>query len=87
MSWNILIEAYEKSDNVVLRYRDDGNGIDDEAIEKLFEPFYTTQRGSGGSGLGTHLIYNLVTGSLNGKITVKSQLGKGLAYLIKFPVI
>jgi len=84
---NILIEVYEKNDNIVLRYRDDGNGIDDEAIEKLFEPFYTTKRGAGGSGLGTHLVYNLVTGSLNGKITVKSQLGKGLAYLIKFPII
>ena len=47
---------------------------------------YTTKRGDGGSGLGTHLVYNLVTGSLKGKITVKSQLGKGLAYLIKFPV-
>jgi signal transduction histidine kinase len=84
---NILIEAYIKNNNIVLRYRDDGNGIDDKELEKLFEPFYTTKRGSGGSGLGTHLVYNLVTGSLNGKITVKSKLGKGLAYLIKFPMI
>ncbi len=83
----ILIEVYEKNNSIVLRYRDDGNGIDDEALEKLFEPFYTTKRGAGGSGLGTHLVYNLVTGSLNGKITVKSQVGKGLAYLIKFPMI
>jgi signal transduction histidine kinase len=84
---NILIEAYEKKNNIIFRYRDDGNGIDDEALGKLFEPFYTTKRGAGGSGLGTHLVYNLVTGSLNGKITVKSQLGKGLAYLIKFPAL
>jgi signal transduction histidine kinase len=61
-------------------------GIDNEALKLLFEPFYTTKRGEGESGLGTHLIYNLVTGSLKGKITVKSQVGKGLAYLIKFPV-
>jgi len=84
---NILIEAYEKNSNIVIRYRDDGKGIDDEALEKLFDPFYTTKRGTGGSGLGTHLVYNLVTSSLNGKITVKSQLDKGLAYLIKFPII
>ncbi len=83
---NILIEAYQKNDNVILRYRDNGKGLSDEALEKLFEPFYTTKRGAGGSGLGTHLVYNLVTSSLNGKITIKSQLGKGLAYLIKFPV-
>jgi signal transduction histidine kinase len=84
---NILIEAYRKNNNIVLRYRDDGNGIDEHAQEQLFEPFYTTKRGAGGSGLGTHLVYNLVTGSLKGKIAVKSQLGKGLAYLIKFPAL
>jgi len=83
---SILIEAYEKNNNMVLRYRDDGVGIDDDALRLLFEPFYTTKRGEGGSGLGTHLVYNLVTSSLKGKITVKSQVGKGLAYLIKFPI-
>ncbi len=82
----ILIEVYEKNASIIIRYRDDGKGIDDEALKLLFEPFYTTKRGEGGSGLGTHLVYNLVTGSLKGKITVKSQVGKGLAYLIKFPV-
>jgi len=83
---SILIEAYEKNNNIIIRYRDDGVGIDDEGLQLLFEPFYTTKRGEGGSGLGTHLVYNLVTSSLKGKITVKSQVGKGLAYLIKFPI-
>lgn len=82
----VLIEVYEKNTSIIIRYRDDGIGIDNEALKLLFEPFYTTKRGEGGSGLGTHLVYNLVTGSLKGKITVKSQVGKGLAYLIKFPV-
>jgi signal transduction histidine kinase len=82
----VLIEVYEKNASIIIRYRDDGVGIDDEALKLLFEPFYTTKRGEGGSGLGTHLVYNLVTSSLKGKITVKSQVGKGLAYLIKFPV-
>ncbi len=84
---NILIEAYPENSNIILRYRDDGVGIDEKALEQLFEPFYTTKRGDGGSGLGAHLIYNLVTASLKGKITVKSKLGKGLAYLIKFPLL
>jgi signal transduction histidine kinase len=82
----VLIEIYQKNSSIIIRYRDDGIGIDDEALKLLFEPFYTTKRGEGGSGLGTHLVYNLVTSSLKGKITVKSQRGKGLAYLIKFPV-
>ena len=69
-----------------MRYQDDGNGMDAQALEQLFDPFYTTKRGAGGSGLGTHLVYNLVTNALSGKIQAKSQPGKGLAYMIKFPV-
>ena len=82
----ILIEAYEKNKNIIIRYRDDGAGMDEHALTQLFEPFYTTKRGEGGSGLGTHLVYNLVTSSLKGKLDVQSKLGKGLAYLIKFPI-
>lgn len=82
----ILISTYIKNDNFIIRYQDNGIGLDDEAMTLLFDPFYTTKRGEGGSGLGTHLVYNLVTSSLKGKITVKSQVGKGLAYLIKFPL-
>jgi len=82
----ILIEAYEKNKNIIIRYRDDGIGMDNEALTQLFEPFYTTKRGEGGSGLGTHLVYNLVTSSLKGKLDVQSKVGKGLAYLIKFPI-
>jgi two-component system NtrC family sensor kinase len=82
----VLIEVYKKKDNIIIRYRDDGIGIDDKALKLLFEPFYTTKRGEGGSGLGTHLVYNLVISAIKGKITVKSQVCKGLVYLIKFPM-
>lgn len=82
---NIVIKADKKEGYVLLNYHDDGKGLDDNALKMLFEPFYTTKRGAGGSGLGTHLVYNLVTSSLNGSITAQSQLGKGLTYEIKFP--
>jgi signal transduction histidine kinase len=80
----ILIECYEKKNVIFIKYLDNGIGVDEEALKVLFEPFYTTKRGEGGSGLGTQLVYNLVTSVLKGKITVQSQLGKGLGYLIKF---
>lgn len=83
---HIMINAMVKNNNIVLRYADDGNGISTEDMKKLFEPFFTTKRGDGGSGLGTHLIYNLVTSALNGRVEAKSELGKGLAYMIKFPI-
>ena len=83
---NISIVVEERNGFVLMRYQDDGNGMGAQALEQLFDPFYTTKRGAGGSGLGTHLVYNLVTNALSGKIQAKSQPGKGLAYMIKFPV-
>jgi len=80
----ILIECYEKKGFMFIKFADNGIGVDEEALKVIFEPFYTTKRGEGGSGLGTHLVYNLVNTALKGKITVQSKLGKGLAYLIKF---
>ncbi|WP_286234943.1 GAF domain-containing sensor histidine kinase [Thalassotalea sediminis] len=80
----IKISVQDKPKVINLHYADDGKGLTSEQVDCLFEPFFTTKRGEGGSGLGTHLIYNLVQ-SLNGKIKVKSELGKGLAYLISLP--
>ncbi|WP_448548417.1 sensor histidine kinase [Thalassotalea fusca] len=82
---HIKIEAFEKNGYAILKYMDNGVGVTAEALKCIFEPFYTTRRADGGSGLGTHLIYNLVTSALNGKIKVQSQPGKGMSYLIKFP--
>ncbi|GLX79540.1 hypothetical protein tinsulaeT_28800 [Thalassotalea insulae] len=82
----IKISIYSKNNNLVIHYADNGKGLAPESLNQLFEPFYTTKRGDGGSGLGTHLIYNLVHSSLKGSIKVNSELGKGLAYLIKIPL-
>lgn len=82
----ITITVEAQNNNINLCYEDNGCGITKEAIKKLFEPFYTTKRGMGGSGLGTHLVYNLVTQSLNGHISVSSKLGVGLKYNIEFPM-
>ena len=60
--------------------------MDVEALGKLFDPFYTTKRGQGGSGLGTHIVYNLVTGLLGGTIKAHSSLGLGLRYHLRFPM-
>ncbi len=83
---NIQIKIYSKNQFLLIHFVDDGKGLDEQHLAQLFEPFFTTKRGEGGSGLGTHLVFNLVNSSLNGKIKVKSTLGKGLAYLIKIPI-
>jgi two-component system NtrC family sensor kinase len=67
-------------------YADDGAGMDADTLGKLFDPFFTTRRGTGGSGLGAHILYNLVTGPLGGTIRVESAPGEGLKYFLKFPL-
>jgi signal transduction histidine kinase len=70
---------------VVFDYSDDGAGMDQAMLSKLFDPFFTTRRGQGGSGLGAHILYNLVTGALGGTVKVESAPGAGLRYRLRFP--
>lgn len=81
----ISISATTKDASVLLVYKDNGKGMSEEVLEHLFEPFYTTKRGSGGSGLGAHIMYNLVVQKLQGSIQCKSSLGQGAEYSISFP--
>ncbi len=75
----------EASDMVSIRLGDNGRGIPLKEHSSIFEPFYTTKRGQGGSGLGLHIVYNLVHGALNGQIDFESEEGAGTAFLISFP--
>ena len=68
-----------------LRYADDGRGIPAHELGRIFDPFFTTKRGSGGSGLGLHIVYNLATQILGGKIKVNSEPGHGVEFEIRFP--
>ncbi|MFZ6751113.1 GAF domain-containing protein [Undibacterium sp. Ren11W] len=81
----IYIAAYLDADQVCLEYSDNGNGMDAQALTKLFDPFYTTKRGQGGSGLGAHIIFNLITSVLKGTIQASSEIGHGLRYSLRFP--
>ncbi|HIJ26290.1 MAG TPA: PAS domain S-box protein, partial [Gammaproteobacteria bacterium] len=62
----IRIVVSEEGESVVIVYQDNGQGASPEVVGKIFEPFFTTRRGDGGSGLGMHLVYNLVTQRLGG---------------------
>ena len=82
----IKITVVKEIGSFIICYQDNGKGLNEHQVKMLFEPFYTTKRGSGGSGLGTHVIYNLVTSTLHGKITVQSEPNKGLRYDISIPL-
>jgi signal transduction histidine kinase len=80
------IEVTPVDDSKVrLVYTDNGAGIAEQHLDKIFEPFYTTNREEGGSGLGLHLVYNSVTTHLGGTIQVESKPQAGVRFTIEFP--
>ncbi|MCG7543428.1 ATP-binding protein [Pseudoalteromonas sp. MM17-2] len=81
----ITIDVSENDGLVDINYRDNGRGVDAEQLDKLFDPFFTTKRDQGGSGLGTHITFNLVKQTLGGEIEVSSEPGQGLQYRITIP--
>ncbi len=97
---NSLIHAYDGEEigalffeiglqggNVLLRYTDDGKGMAEDQVSHAFDPFFTTNREKGGSGLGLHIVYNLVTQKLLGTITCESKPGKGTSFVLLFPAV
>ena len=96
---NSLIHGFEQKDQghiellicegdgrLRIQYRDDGKGMSAEECSRIFEPFYTTKRSQGGSGLGLHIVYNLVRQALGGQITCESTHGSGTIFTIEIPM-
>ncbi|MBN2897287.1 MAG: PAS domain S-box protein [Clostridia bacterium] len=81
---HVIIEVVEGKDTIKLVYSDDGIGMTEEVKKHIFEPFYTTNRGRGGSGLGLNVVYNIVTGQLNGRINCDSEPESGTVFTIEF---
>lgn len=69
-----------------LRVVDNGRGVPAEIKPRVFDPFFTTKRGVGGSGLGLHIVYNLVTRRLGGGIAVEDTAPSGAAFDMRLPL-
>ena len=82
---NIRLELIEQPELLLIKYSDDGCGIALESLKKIFEPFFTTARDRGGTGLGMHLVYNLVVQQLQGNITVESEVDRYTVFKITLP--
>ncbi|NRB23317.1 hybrid sensor histidine kinase/response regulator [Shewanella sp.] len=82
----ILINIAQAEDRVLVRFKDDGKGMSAESVSMVFEPFYTTRRGLGGSGLGLYIVFNLITQVLKGDVLCTSKLGEGTEFKIIFPI-
>jgi len=81
----INISVLYLSGQLHISYKDNGIGISENIKTKIFDPFTTTKRGSGGSGLGLHLVFNIITQALNGHIDFESDGEWGTKFNIIFP--
>jgi signal transduction histidine kinase len=73
------------ADDVEIIFADDGAGMTPDVQRQAFDPFFTTRRNEGGTGLGLHIVYNLVTQQLGGRMMLDSRLGQGTTFRIIIP--
>ncbi|OKO74156.1 HAMP domain-containing sensor histidine kinase [Bradyrhizobium sp. NAS96.2] len=87
-SGNITISARGRgADDVEIIFADDGAGMTPDVQRQAFDPFFTTRRNEGGTGLGLHIVYNLVTQQLGGRMMLESRVGQGTTFRIIMPRI
>jgi signal transduction histidine kinase len=82
---SVFVEARQVRDDVDIFVSDDGVGMSDEIQRHALDPFFTTRRSEGGTGLGLHIIFNLVTQQLGGRLTFESKPGWGTRFRITIP--
>jgi two-component system NtrC family sensor kinase len=67
--------------------RDDGAGMSEDVRKHAFDPFFTTKLGQGGSGLGLHIVRNIITGLLGGNVELHSSPGQGCEFILTLPCV
>jgi signal transduction histidine kinase len=82
----IRIEVVNNTNTIELSYEDNGRGMAPETRDRIFEPFFTTARSQGSTGLGLHIVFNIVTGTLGGTIKCESTPGQGTSFHVVIPV-
>jgi signal transduction histidine kinase len=73
------------NDDIEIIFADNGAGMTPDVQRQAFDPFFTTRRNEGGTGLGLHIVYNLVTQQLGGRMMLESRLGQGTTFRIIMP--
>jgi len=79
----IRIEMSADESNLRIKYSDNGIGIEGKYLDKIFNPYFTTKKHAGGSGIGLNIVYNLISTTLDGSITCESQFGEGTTFFIE----
>lgn len=82
----IILETHLDDESATITFTDNGKGIDSAVVDKVFEPFITTKRNEGGTGLGLNITYNLITQHLSGNIHLDSDYKDGARFIINIPL-
>lgn len=80
----IHIGVETDASNVYIEIKDNGGGIDDNAIDQIFEPYFTTKHKTQGTGLGLYMTHQIIVGNMNGTIIVENR-GEGTSFTITLP--
>jgi two-component system NtrC family sensor kinase len=86
LNGNVWIDVEESGERIAIRIRDDGKGIAEDIIERIFDPLVTTKRGQGGTGLGLAISRRIVNAN-DGDISVRSTPGKGAEFTVTLPKV
>ena len=80
----VNIQWFLENEKLFLIYTDNGKGIKKENIDKIFDPYFTTKYGNGGSGLGMNIVHDIVVEKLGGTIKCISEENKGVEFILTF---
>ena len=81
----MVLKTVHKEDSVEIIFSDNGKGVEESVSHKIFEPFITTKRNKGGTGLGLNITYNLVNQQLKGSIRLDTSYTKGARFILDIP--
>ncbi|MGF2413716.1 MAG: sensor histidine kinase, partial [Ferruginibacter sp.] len=82
----VFVSTKKMEDSVEVSVKDNGNGIPQKVLDKIFQPFFTTKPTGQGTGLGLSLSYDIITAH-NGEIKVVSKEEEGSEFVISLPVV
>jgi signal transduction histidine kinase len=82
----VIVSTQKAGDKVEISVRDNGNGIPQKVLDKIFQPFFTTKPAGQGTGLGLSLSYDIITKGHGGELKVETKEGEGSVFIISIPV-
>jgi signal transduction histidine kinase len=82
----VSVSTKKNNGKVEIRVKDNGNGIPQKVLDKIFQPFFTTKPTGQGTGLGLSLAYDIVTKGHGGELKVKTEEGQGSEFIIKLTI-